>query len=301
MPGTLLGLMFVWDNSVHHPVLQFWWVPLVLAYCVFLKRALSREYACRHAALGVVTGTLALGALCIFAFNDTVTALLWGAWLLALGLVWNYLFHAGPTESGRLRTIGLLVAVSLLLLPVSVNRVSIILPSLSGQTHFTLQPEPGRITIPGAHHYQSIVNYEEQRIQLSAQNYFTLDDNDMYLQLENDQDGVRFVIQDIIYEHAIGLFKLSILKLRDAGLREIPLHPQSDPVNMSHPPSGGIRLTDLAIGDRLWLTLPGTKPGLVTVQQHLGIVGVRLLFWLVLCWGLNLFRPRRTVTAEAAR
>ena len=155
---VVLGAMFIWDSNLHHSIFQVWWLPLAAAYFVFLQLVLSREYPCRYTVQGIVTVTLGLATICIFAFNDTVTTMLWGAWLLACGVIWKYLYHTGPPEPWPLRIIGLLVLASLLLLPVSVNRVSVILPGLSGQTHFTIQSKIGERTIPGAHHYQSIVN-----------------------------------------------------------------------------------------------------------------------------------------------
>ena len=109
LPGIVLGAMFVWDSSLHHSIFQIWWLPLAVAYCVLLKLVLSREYTHRYTTLGIVAVTLGLGAICIFLFNDTVTTLLWGAWLLAFGVIWKYLYHTGPPETRPLRIVGLLV------------------------------------------------------------------------------------------------------------------------------------------------------------------------------------------------
>ena len=298
---VLVGALFHWDNALDTSLLQFWWLPLLAAF-FFFARCISNTgtHNLKASRVYIVAGFV-VAAASIVLLNPFDTILLTGGWLLVSYAIWQYRSQSSPDSSRLTLKISVLISLSLVLLPISVNRVSIVLPSLSGQTHFTLVSEPDDRTIPGAHHYQSLVSYGEQRIRLSANNYFAHQSSPMLLQLSNDQDGVRFVIQDIIYEHAIGLFKLSIRKIRDDALLAVTLHPDSDPVNMTRPSPSGIMLTELAIDDKLWLMLPPLPPDAVSTSQHAGIIGARLLFWMILVWTITALSPvSRRSRAETA-
>jgi hypothetical protein len=239
----------------------------------------------------IVSGLAAL--VFILLFNDTTSAYLFGAWML-IGLVaWHYFFAVAGTSYKSLILVSVVSALALLLLPVGVNRITLKLPSLSGQTHFSLHQEIDDAPVASAHYYQRIVEYEELEIHLASQYYPMQADNAPWLQIRDDQEGVIFVIQDVIYEHVLGLFILSLHKIDETGMDSLVLDPASDPVTFFYPNNGGTRIEDLKIGGRAWIKLPAIPDDTIGAREIAIVLVVRLLFWLLICLTIIGWRPVR--------
>ena len=247
--------------------------------------------------MAIVSGLAAL--VFILLFNDTTSAYLFGAWML-IGLVaWHYFFAVAGTSHKSLILVSVVSALALLLLPVGVNRITLKLPSLSGQTHFSLHQEIDDAPVASAHYYQRIVEYEELEIHLASQYYPMQADNAPWLQIRDDQEGVIFVIQDVIYEHVLGLFTLSLHKVDEFGMNSLVLDPASDPVTFFYPHNGGTRIEDLKIGGQAWIKMPAIPDSAIGTRETTLVLGVRLLFWILISLTIIGWRPVRVQVRQS--
>lgn len=182
---------------------------------------------------------------------------------------------------------------ALLLLPVGVNRITLQFPSLSGQTHFSLHQEIGDSPISSSHYYQRIANHEEQLIHIASEYYPSDSEHAPWLLIRDDQEKVIFVIQDIFYEHVLGLFKLSLYKIGETNMNKLILDPASDPVTFFYPENGGTRLENLKIGEEVWITLPKIPDGAIGTKEKGIVLLVRIVFWLLISLTIISWRPTR--------
>jgi hypothetical protein len=294
----VLAVAFYTDTAISHPFLQFWWLPLLAGFWFSMTRINRSSTAPLLPKIIVTIGSGLSGLAFILLFNDTATAFLFFSWLLVALAGWFYTYPTRDNERKSMLVVSLVAALALLLLPVGVNRVTLQLPSLSGQTHFSLHQETGGSPISSAHYYQRIANHEEQIIHLASQYYPPGSKNAPLLEIRDDQEDVGFVIQDVFYEHVLGLFKLSLYKIGEANMSSLVLDPASDPVTFSYPENGGTRIEDVRIGDQVWIALPGIPADAIGPKETTIVLLVRILFWLLIGLTVTLWRPIRAISEE---
>ena len=204
-----------------------------------------------------------------------------------------YLCRSTENSKKPFLIIGALVSLSLLLLPVGINMVSVKLPDLSGMTHFTIYNDLDDHPIPAAHFYQSRVNFEEQWINLSSKYFPEKNTAAPLLELRNDQEGVKFFIENIKYRHSLGLFDKTLYDINARNIQKITPHPASDTTIITHPKLGGIIIEGLAIDNKIWLQLPRIPEGSISTSDKATIITMRLLFWLLVIAAVAVWRPRQ--------
>jgi hypothetical protein len=298
IPLLILTISLFINNDVTHGLLQFWWVPLVACLAFLHFRIID------HSRLSI--GTLSiycaistlLTVIFVFVFNHTATIFLIGAWIsITTALVMFTKIHSTDINNEKPRqiflTIGILISISLLLLPVGVNQVLIKIPSLSGKTHFSIHNSQDSYSVPSSHHYQKVLNYEEVKINLSD-NYFPDDDVDApLLKLRNDQDGVRFVIQDIQYRHTLGFFSKTLYRVGESKVRTLKTIVKDDTVEVSYPGKGGMLIEKLPIESSIWIALPKFSKESVKPSYYALIYIVRLIFWIFMLIVITTWCPKR--------
>ncbi|MGI9319027.1 MAG: hypothetical protein ACR2QW_17000, partial [bacterium] len=138
--ALLIG--FWQDNSIGSSLSLLWWIPIIVAYLYLcLNSPISHLPPRLQYAVAGVSGVLIL--LSLYLFDDVLTVYLAGAIILFGLLVTRYLLDGDRSGSRRSQlAVVLLIAGSLLFLPVSVNRVVVKLPNLSAGTYLTLD-QPG--------------------------------------------------------------------------------------------------------------------------------------------------------------
>jgi hypothetical protein len=298
--AVLLALAFYLDSSISHPLLKFWWFPIVIGYLVLQLVIVQQVSLPERTRLWISTASGLFALYFVLYFNDSATVYLFGSWSLITMAIVFYQSETPRTSGRPFTVITALVAISLLLLPVGINRISIKLPSLSNQTHFTVFSERNSSTIPTAHLHQRIVSYEELEFQLSAKYYPGDKENAPLLQLRNDQDGVKFVLQDVRYRHVLGLFRKTFYSVDSMDMNQLTPLAESDDADISYPENGGIRIESLAIGDKVWLQLPKIPEGSIARKDKAMIVVARMLFWLLLVAIIVGWRPRKLTTGKTS-
>ena len=262
--AVVLALAFYLDSSISHPLLKFWWFPIVICYLVLQLGIVQQVSLSERTRLWISISSGLFALYFVLYFNDSATVYLFGSWSLITMAIIFYQSEIPRPSSRPFTVIAALVAISLLLLPVGINRISIKLPSLSGQTHFTVFSELNSGTIPSAHLNQRIVNYEELEFQLSAKYYPGDKAKAPLLQLRNDQDGVKFVLQEVHYRHVLGLFRKTFFSVDPMDMNQLTPLAESDEADISYPGNGGIRIENLPIDGKVWLHLPGIPEGSIT-------------------------------------
>jgi hypothetical protein len=296
--AVVLALAFHLDSAVSHPLLKLWWIPMVICYLILQLGIVQQVSLSERTRLWICITSGLFALYFVLYFNDSATIYLFGSWSLITMAIIFYQTEMSRSSRRPFAVIAMLVAVSLLLLPVGINRITIKLPSLSGQTHFTVFSDLNSRTIPSAHLHQRIVNYEELELQLSAKYYPGDKEKAPLLELRNDQNGVKFVLQDVSYRHVLGLFRKTFYSVDPMDMNQLTPLTESDEADISYPGNGGIRIENLAIDDAVWLQLPGIPKDAIAGKDKAAIVATRLLFWLLIFAIIFGWRPRKSATGQ---
>ena len=290
----LLAVAFHFDNNINHTIFRFWWIPIIAGF-VYLQIRIVNDIACSAKSKQIFNGVSIIAVLLfVLLFNETATLFLCGIWMLITTATKLYLCRSAENSKKPFLTIGALISLSLLLLPVGVNMVSVKLPDLSGMTHFTIYNDFDDHPISAAHFYQRQVNFEEQWVNLSSTYFPEKNTDTLLLELRNDQDGVKFFIENIKYRHSLGLFDKTLYDIGAKNMHKITPHPASDATTITRPELGGIIVEDLAIDNRIWLQLPGISENSISNSDKIIIITMRLLFWLLVMTAVAVWRPRQS-------
>ena len=294
--ALLQAAFFYSENEIQHAVYQFWWLPIVVIYLAFALKWLQNEQGNRLAAIVIVIAAGLLPVILGWLFHDTMTTYLSGAWFLILAAIYFYLHSTERAEAVKYyRLTGALITISLILLPISINRISVKLPNLSADSYFAVYQSVDKKPIQSAHYFQRIDDHEDLKFYLVTQVYFEQPHEPPLLQLKIGREHIRILIQEIRYEYAVGFFKLSLFKMIGGELDQIKLAPESDPARFEVPPRIGAIIDQFKVGDTVWLQLPHMAEHEIELQQQAAVRVVRFLFWLLIWGAIIVWRPGKEV------
>ena len=230
----------------------------------------------------------------LFFLNNTGTAFFLASWILILYLSAG-LFRIAEHGKNEKWIIAGLVSAALLLQPVDINRISIKLPSLSPQAHFTIYQDTKDTPVLSSHYYQRPRSDKEIEIPLSAEYQPTPNQSAPLLKITSDQDRIIYVLQDVQYSHALGLFKKTLLKVGEANMSNLKPLPSSDTADVSYPEIGGMRIENLWQNESIWIQLPQMPQTGISLKDKATIKAVRLLLWFFIFWVAVSWRPRNVM------
>ncbi len=291
--AAIQAVVFYNDSVINHPVLQFWWLLIIAIFLLFVFQPAIKNNA------NSIRGKLIIGfaglipALIVWLFNDLLTLYLCGAWFLLLLANLNYLCPATVSNKKLLAKVTILIGIALLILPISINRISILLPNLSGGSHFAVFTSMDEKPPRSAYFYRRLASRNALKIYLNTQVYFNQDHQAPLLRLSIDREHIVIAIQNIIYEHAMGFMKFSLQKFNEGNLGGLTLTPNSDKVYLTNPDGYGVVVQGMKIGEEAWIQLPHMDNHQFPTRDQMIIYAVRLFFWALIWLGIWSWRPRK--------
>jgi hypothetical protein len=183
--------------------------------------------------------------------------------------------------------IGGLIAVVLLVSPLTVSRIVISLVNLPVPSKFELLNDPGA----RQNHYASI-GYPSHSLNpinvvLNANNVQM--DEPMPLLYLTARRETNFKIEQIEYE----FLHTTLYRLKFDGLHQVTLSEDSDDVTLSKS-DNGIVIEDITGGETARLKLPDIDGTRIRSGAVLKTSGIKILLWIVICCAFYLWAPRRT-------
>ena len=286
---ALLFIFFV-DNSISGPLGWLWWIPLLIGYiwlCFGASfAAISNPW---RTGFAVVAGLLMF--LIVLIYEDTLTIYLCGAILLFFHLAARYFTKDGPITSGRYQSaMILLVVISLLFLPVSVNRVVVKLPNLSAGTYLTLYNYGDKRAGPGRQFFNRIDNHHELNVSLGSQLYFQQPHEPPRLRIDIIRDKIVVRILSIRYDTRLAFLYLPLFEISGDSLSVLESVDASAPYRLTME-QNNLLIDRLETENPAWIQLPHMVHHTLSIEDHVKVLLTRLLVWLIVCFGLIRWAP----------
>ncbi len=293
--AAALGVGFWLDNAILHPILQFWWLLLVAAFlllCIQLPE--SRHRFIQPPLIVATTGVLAL--LSIWLLDDVMTIYVVGAIFVTAAGVGNYTATYPGTGFNQVidKPLMILIAITLVILPVSVNRILVKLPNLSAGTSITLLENKEAIADLDARFYNRINDKLEIEVYLGSQFYIDQPHEVPLLKIETGINKVVVRLLSISYEHRLAYVDLPLFELKEERLLDLQLVSDSAPVEMEIDRIF-LLMSGFKVGDPVLLQLPHMDSHEVSLGNRLLIVVFRLLLWAIVCFSVVVWFPRERI------
>ncbi|MEM7194973.1 MAG: hypothetical protein AAF402_08485 [Pseudomonadota bacterium] len=300
MPLLLTGIIvalqacwFLFESTVSVALFSWWWIPQVAAFAL-VGWLVSKSTAVSVTVKLIAIFCLGVAVLLIqWVFYDTMTLFLSGALILGFLVIAKHWIANDITAIRCFQLTVALISVSLVVLPVSINRITVKLPSLSADTRLELQAGVEAKPVQSGRHYQHVDSPGELKIYLSTQIYFQQPHDPPVLKVSIERERIVVVLQDIYYEYAVGFLKLSLRKIFGADLQSIKPAQGSDDFQMVIPPTGGLKLEQFKVGDSILLQLPNMADHKLSWKDRLIVPVGRLAFWLFAAFLIWHWRPQR--------
>jgi len=286
-----LGAGFWFDNAITHSYLQFWWVPLVAAYVLLCTQLPTTVHRVLSPATIASTAAI-LVLLSIWVFDDVLTVYLTGAiYLIAWGVA-VYAANPGMIQStSHNRTLVALIILTLVILPISVNRIQITLPNLSAGTTITLHESVEVTPDLDARFHNRLNDKFEIEAYLGSQIYFQQPHDAPMLEIETSLNKVVVRLMTISYQHRLAYLDLPLFELRGDDLLKIEVTEEGARVNAERD-RAFLLLTGFEPGKPVWLQLPHMQHHDIALSNHALIVLYRVLLWLIICFAISVWLPR---------
>jgi len=284
--AAVLGVGFWLDNAILHPILQFWWLFLVAAYLLLCVQLPESRHRFILPSL-IVTTTAALTLLSIWLLDDVMTIYVVGAVFLIASGVGNYAAAYPGTAVNQVvnRPLVILIALTLVILPVSVNRILVKLPNLSAGTTLTLLENRNAVANLDARFYNRINDKLEIEVYLGSQFYVDQPHELPQLKIETGINKVVVRLLSISYEHRLAYVDLPLFELKEEGLLTLAPTDESAPIEMALDRIF-LLMTGFKVGDPILLQLPDMGDQEVSLGNRALIVLFRLLLWGMICFAL---------------
>ena len=183
--------------------------------------------------------------------------------------------------------IGGLIAVVLLVSPMTVSRIVVSLANLPVPSKFELHNDPGA----RQSHYASIGfpshSLNPINVVLNANNV-QMDEPMPLLHLTARRE-TNFKIEQIQYD----FLHTTLYQLKFDGLHQIKLSKDSDDVTLSKA-SSGVVIEDITGGETARLKLPDIDSAHLRSGAVLKSSGIKIILWIVICCAFFLWAPHRT-------
>lgn len=290
LASLALLVIFLLDNSIDGPVAWIWLVPIVIGYTLFCFGASVAAISNPWRLFFVIASGL-LMSLVVLIFNDTLTIYLCGVILLSFHLAAVYSRKGGLLTSNRFELIViLLVATSLLLLPVAINRVVVKLPNLSAGTYLTLYNDGDKSAGPGRQFFNRIDNHHELNVSLGSQLYFQQPHEPPRLRIDILRDKIVVRILSIRYDTRLAFLHLPLFNISGNSLES--LKPVGvDATYRLQMEQNNLLIDHLDTVSPAWVQLPHMDHHTVSIRDHVKVMLARLLVWLIVCFGLIKLAP----------
>ena len=264
----------------------FWWGGLVAGYLLVCLWQPAQLHRFRLPITGV-SGLLLLGV--VYFYDATMTIYLSGVILL---FVWILTRWLDGSSLGRQRLIGVivLVSLSLLVLPVPINRITVKLPNLSAGTYLTIYASPEQEPGLDSVFFNRLDDHQELLAGLGTQIWFTQETAAPLLKIDILREKIVVRILSITYETRVAYLDLplfsvegeALLQLSDSGLGQPFQHGME---------KNRLLIENLAVDKPAWIQLPPMEAHSLSAKDHAVIVLVRLLVWLIVALALLKWTP----------
>lgn len=286
--AAILGGGYWLDSDISSIPGRFWWGGLVAAY---LLLGLSRRYWRHPLALPLIAGAglVMLGA--GWFYDDMMTAYVSGAVMLFIVVVVRHL--CGWSNNRRLPlAITGLVALSLVLLPVSVNRITVKLPNLSGGSYLTIATSPNQAPRTDARFFNRLDYHQELHAGLGTQIWFGQEHDPPLLRIDILREKIVIRIISIIYETRVAYLDLPLFTLEEKDLLRLTDSGLGQPFR--HQMENDVLLIDNLIVDRpAWIQLPHMEDHDLPLVSRLAVILARLLIWSMIAFAILRWVPSR--------
>ena len=292
--ATVIGIGFWIDNEITHPIMQFWWLALPLA-CLVSYRTLP-EYGVTwigRTSVAIISALLII--LCLVALDDLMVIYLVGVICLVTCCTSDYMVGES-SDRGNASVVAVVIAVllTLLVLPVSVNRILVKLPNLSAGTTLTLSESRDQLPKLDARFYNSINDHLEIETYLGSQYYLGQDYQPPLLRIDTTIKKVVIRLLSISYQHRLAYVDLPLFEIEDEDFSRVEIAENSGPARLGK--DRIYLLVDKMVpGESVWLQLPGIEGLKISLLDRALVVIFRWLFWGMLVLAILVWAPRRNL------
>ena len=221
-------------------------------------------------------------------YDATMTTYLSGSVMLLMGLFGRRL--GGESRGKTTFILAGAVALSLVWMPVPLNRVTVGLPNLSAGTYLTLQTTPDQEPLPDGRFFNRLDNHQELIVGLGTQIWVDYPHEPPLLRVDILREKIVIRILSIRYESRIAYLDLpmgsiegeALMQLKDSGLGE-PFGKQME--------KGRLLIDGLSVEGPAWIQLPDPSGLPISMAERTMVVLVRLLVWLIVAAGILLWSP----------
>ena len=288
--ASLLVVGFWIDNEIISPISRLWWLPLIAAYAGL---TMGSRFALLPIPLrsSIAGGCGLLMLLTLTIFDDILTIYLCGATILFCHLAAVFLVKNGSPPSARLMfVIIVLIAVSLFILPVSINRVVVKLPNLSAGTYLTLHESERASADLSAQFFNRIDDHHELTVDLGAQLYFQQPHQSPLLRIDIHRDKIVLRILSIRYDTRLAFLHLPLFEISGESLLSLQVIDKGAPIRLQLERQK-LLIDRLEVDNPGWVQLPHMDIHTISGKNHFLILLVRLIVWIIVCFGLISWAP----------
>ena len=291
---SLLLLIGYWlDNEILSPIFRLWWLPLIAAYVGLSVRAKQSDLSKLWKYL-IAGGSGCLMLLTLFLFDDILTIYLSGGVVLFCHLTIEYLCNdTSPARDRSMLVTIVLVAISLTILPVSVNRVVVTLPNLSAGTYLTLHESEEDVADLSAQFFNRIDDHHELTVSLGSQWYFQQPHQAPRLRIDILRDKIVVRLISIRYDTRLAFLHLPLFEISGDSLKSLEAIDGDASIRL-HMERDKLLIDRLETDKPAWIQLPHMENHTLSSANYFLIWLVRLTLWLLICFGLISWSPTAT-------
>jgi len=290
LTSFFLVFVFLFDNTIVGPIGWLWWIPLVIGY-IWLCAKTSVLRLPPHWRSIVAFGCGFVMMLTALIYDDILKIYLCGVIILFGFLAARYLDPDSDISSSRFQiTVMVLVTISLLVLPVSINRVVVKLPNLSAGTYLTLYDSSEKNTDLSAQFFNRIDDHHELTVSLGSHWYFQQPHQAPRLRIDILRENIVVRILLIRYDARLAFLYLPLFEISGDSLSVLETVENSAPYRLQMEQNN--LLIDRLEPDRpAWIQLPHMDDHTLSIWDHAKILLVRFLLWLMVCFGMISWAP----------
>ena len=281
LSALALVAAFLLNNAIPGQIGRYWWLPLLAAFIYLCLRPRCRLLPPRHRATTILSSAAAIGFV-VWYFDDTMAAFMVGAILLFVLLLAHHITgHKSPPQKKESAVILGLVGLSLIWLPISVNRIEVTLPNLSADTYLTLYQSSTDKPAMDARFYNRIDDHLQLTVGLGTQIYFDHPHPAPLLEIEILRQRIVVRIISISYQYRIAYLDMELLNLSGDALTQLqPARPDADfRLQMERE----VLLVDhLTTNQSARIQLPTLPQQRLPLGSQVLICLVRLMVWLII-------------------
>jgi hypothetical protein len=285
-----LSLIFLIDSSIIGFVGWLWWIPLVIGY-IWLCVKSPVVHLSPHWRFIVAFGCGVMMMLIALVYDDILTIYLCGVTILFGFLAARYLDPDSVISSSRFQiTVMVLVTISLLILPVSINRVIVKLPNLSAGTYLTLYDSIKKDADLSAQFFNRIDDHHELTVSLGSQWYFQQPHQAPRLRIDILREKIVVRILSIRYDARLAFLHLPLFEISGDSLSVLEAVEPGAPYRLQME-QNNLLVDRLEPGKPAWIQLPHMDDHTLSVWDHAKVLLVRALLWLMVCFGMISWAP----------